>query len=458
MLSQLLTPGVLLELGLLAVACVALLLGLLKVDGGRSHFVATRLLVWLMVLASVLPVTIDQLTRGRIADVSGADAQLGSLGQQTSRGMQIALVIVAVLVLREAARAGARGPSGLYAVFFIGWFVTVLSSINNGWSPKLLGWLMPLVVLALFASARAGAPLLVELRRVLLAVVVVSLGMYFFVPSVATLSGTRSGVIDARLAGVFSHPNGMGAAAAVALLLSIATSKGLYRSVTIALAGVTLVLSDSRTALVAVAVCVPILLVAPGTTGARTSGQTRRLAVILGSLAGGFLLVQGLLTNSTDVASANGRTLVWDYVLQEWHTQPFFGAGPDGWTSARMIAAVPQYAGQAHNQFFETLYLFGLFGVVSMVLLIAVGLVRAWRFWLVGNALPLALLACLLVTGFSESPLKFDVSGLSAEGAIGLVVFAMVQMSQRKVTDAPTETEPLTLDRWAAELTDAARH
>jgi O-antigen ligase len=435
-LAQLLAPTTVLDLGLLALASLVTVLGLARVEGGHSRFPAGRVLVWLMVLASVLPTTIDELTQGRAAvDAGLADPALGSLAQNVSRAMQVALVIVAVLALREAVRSGASGTTAHYWLFFVLWFVTLLSAVNNVWSPKLLGGLMPLVAYALFAAARAGAPLIAELRRVMVAILVVSLTMYVLTPAVATLSATRStGVDDARLAGVFSHPNGMGAAAAVALLLALVMERGVARSMTVVLAVAALLLSDSRTALVAVAACVPLLLAAPRLQSTRVSSQARRLGVVVGALSGGFLLVQGLLTNSSDVASVNGRTLVWDYVIEEWHSQRYFGAGPDGWTSARLLAAVPQYAGQAHNQFFETLYLFGLFGVIVLTLLLVVNIASACRLFRAGNPLPLGVLVCLLVTGFSESPLKFDISGLSAEGAIALVTLAVIQGSKVRPT------------------------
>ena len=451
MFGQLLAPGALFQTGLLLLGAIVLLLTLAKIESAQDRHIAGRVLVWITVLASVLPVTLDELTRGRPADsaASPLDDQLGPLGAGVSRGLQVALVIVAMMAIREAVRHGLRGASGLYWLFLLAWFATLLSAINSAWSPKLLGWLMPLIVLALFAAARAGAPLLAELRRVVLAIVFVSLTMYVLVPSMATLSATRSsGAVDARLAGVFSQPNGMGAVAAVALILTLATTVGVYRTVTAAVAIVALVLADSRTALVAVAICVPVILAAPRLSTVKGSDQVRRLSVAACSLMGGFLLVQNLVSQSTDVASLNGRTLVWDYVIQEWHTQPLLGAGPDGWTGARMLADVPLYAGQAHNQFFETLFLYGVVGLVGLGLLVGASLVGALRMWRMQSPVPLGLLVCLLVTGFSESPFKFDIAGLSAEGAIGLVAIAVLQGPRRRTSaDADTCADALT-DAW----------
>ncbi len=461
MLQQLTAPRTLLEVALLVVATIVLLLALSRVESAESGYMAGRALVWLMVLTSVVPVTIDELTGGRSADVTGGvdDSQLGPLAQSLSHVMQVLLVLVAALALREAVLKRVRGASSAFWLILALWFVTLLSAIANSWSPKLLGWLLPLVVLALFASARSGAPILSELRRVLVAVLAASLAMFVLAPGAATMTATRSAEGGgARLAGVFSHPNGMGAAAAAALVLGLATSSGLRRVAISLMALLTLALADSRTALVAAAVCIPLVLAAPAAVGARVdSDAVRRLILAVCSLAGGTLVVQGLLANSTDISSVNGRTLVWQYVIEEWQRQPALGAGPDGWSAARLLAEVPQYAGQAHNQFFETLYLYGLAGVVVLGLVVVVALVKAGRLWRTGAPAALALLVCILVTGFSESPLKFDISGLTAEGAIALVAIAVIQAAR----PAPVRTARVggMADRgWAQETNRVLTH
>ena len=430
MIDKLATPDALFTAGLLILATALLMLMLAKAEFTHSRFVFGRTLVWLLVLVSVLPVTVDELSRGRSSDLTATllDDQLGPVATNVSRGMQIALVLVAWLAIQEALSHGARGASLVLGLFLLVWFCTVLSAVDNSWAPKPIGLMLPLIGWAVFASSRAGAPLLAELRRVLLAIVVVSLAMYVLAPSLATLSGTRSPDSDPRLAGVFSQPNGMGAAAAASLLLLLATTAGAYRVVTMSIAGVALILADSRTALFAVALCVPILLIAPHARRRRGPDQARQLLVTLGSLLAGFVVFQSLLHGSTNVSTLNGRTLIWEYVTQEWQTHPLLGAGPDGWTAARLLANVPLYAGQAHNEFFDTLYLFGVTGVIALVALLGYSLRGASRLWREGSPIPLAMLVCLVITGVSESPFKFDVTGVSAEGAIALVVLASVQV------------------------------
>jgi O-antigen ligase len=429
MLRSLADPQTALEGAGVALAVVVFLYVLAKVESGTSRHIGGRMLVWTLVLTPVLPTTVDIL-RGAGASLQTLtvdDSQLSSTAQNLSHVMQILLIASTILALRESSAAGARGTTTLFWLVTGLWFATLLSAIDSSWSPKLAGWLLPVVVYALFASSRAGMPVLAELRRVVFVLLGASLLMYALRPGLALESGTRGGSTALRLAGVFSQPNGLGDIAAAGLVLALATTRGVRLAVLAAVACACMVLSDSRSAFAAAAVAVPLVLAAPSMHGSRGRTAIRRLALVVGSVIAGVLIVQNTVLDTADLTALNGRTLIWEYVRQEWQQHPWFGAGPNGWLSARLLSEVPVYAGQAHNQFFDTLYLYGVVGLLALAALLVTCLVRAWGRWRLGAPAALALLVCLLVTGVAESPFKLDVSGFSQEGAIALCAIAAIQ-------------------------------
>jgi O-antigen ligase len=435
MLSSLSQPQTVFELALMLVAALVFLFALAKVEAGESRLLASRALVWIAVLTPVIPVTIDIL-RGAGATVQVVtvdDSQLSPTALFASHALQILLLIAAALSLRESAARAVRGTTLLFWLVQLLWFVTLLSAISSSWAPKLLGWTLPLVVFALFAAARAGAPVIADLRRAVFALLVSSLAMYILTPTLATDAATRSGSTALRLAGVFSQPNGLGEVAAVGLVLALATTRGVWLVVLSAIACTCIVLADSRTAFAAAAVSVPLVLAAPRRTGSRGRNVLRQLVLAAGSAIAAVLIIQSaVLGSGSDVSSLNGRTLVWDYVRQEWQQQPWLGAGPGGWQSARLLSQVPIYAGQAHNQFFESLYLYGIAGVLALAVLLVVAAVHARIEWSCGSPAPLAIIVCLIVTGFAESPFRMDVSGMSLEGVIALCTLSALQIGRAR--------------------------
>ena len=236
--------------------------------------------------------------------------------------------------------------------------------------------------------------------------------------------------VDTRLTGVLSHPNALAPVAATAFVVSVAR-RGRWWWLAAAAAGWTLWATDTRT----------MILVAPLALAVIEFERRRvvpalRAALIL-CLSGVMLFAlaaSGSLTTvlgSGDIRGLNGRTQVWEQSVKLWQSSPFVGAGPQAFGEDFRARTGLTFAGQAHNQFFQSLAAEGILGVLALcVLVVLLGRAAARNVANTGGA-SLALFVLFLANLSTEAPLR------ASRWSSNLLVFVCLLAVSLAQTDPP---------------------
>ena len=144
----------------------------------------------------------------------------------------------------------------------------------------------------------------------------------------------------------------------------------------------------------------------------RASGQASAIKLLLGLIVGliglALVLANGVFDRlfSDEVLSLTGRTSIWADTLAEFERYPWFGYGPDLWGVEYRIRLGKLFAGQAHNQFIQTLGESGLIGFSLLLMYLGVLLRLALRTFSASRGLSLALYLLILVRCITEAPLR----------------------------------------------------
>jgi len=221
--------------------------------------------------------------------------------------------------------------------------------------------------------------------------------------------------IDFRLYGVTSHPNALGPIAFLLLLLELySPSRSPLHWPVLGLALANFLLAQSMTAwLTAFAVMViaylPYRFMAFQTRAdGHASALKMSLILVVGLIGLIFALVNGGVDRlfSEDVLTLTGRTAIWTDTLAEFKLYPVFGYGPDLWGVEYRIRAGKLFAGQAHNQFIQTLGESGLVGFTLLLMYLGVLLNMALHSFRTSRGLSLALYTIIIVQCITEAPLR----------------------------------------------------
>ena len=130
-------------------------------------------------------------------------------------------------------------------------------------------------------------------------------------------------------------------------------------------------------------------------------------AVVLGSQSVTATVVQNVTAGALTRA-LNGRQSAWTYAYAEFQRNHLFGYGPSLFSPAyrALLPAQLQYAGQAHNQIFQTLGEAGIVGFAGLLIYCLAVSVAATRCTARTEGLAWALVASLFVRMVGEAPLR----------------------------------------------------
>jgi O-antigen ligase len=351
----------------------------------------------------------------------------------------------------------ARGPVALLIAFLAYFVCNYLLNGMFGTVPSMplqqAGY-AALVLVAVFVTPQSDLPKVLRAAKAgLMLVMVASLALLFVEPSLVRQTDTaeiRLPWVGFRLFGLGANPNSIATLAIVSLLLSIHQrfrSRALEAVNVLATLAV-LVLAQSQTSWLAVAIAVPALLV--GRTQLRLF--QRRTLFALGSLllvAGTGTLVAMFVTDHgfalTDIATGDryrelttltGRSAIWDAALLEWQDNPLFGYGPAMWDTAYRARLGMPFAFNAHNQYLQSLSIAGLVGLATLLpYLLLLGLFsfaspRPQR------GLAIALFLQILVRSFTEVPLDLG-TPFANEFFPHFLLFAVLASAGRAAAAAP---------------------
>lgn len=301
---------------------------------------------------------------------------------------------------------------------------------GNGMRPALLAALTVAPAIVFWASNAGWADTVPVLRWALRITVLPSLALAAGGPDwaywPADFGRTLFGV--PQLVGVTEHPNALGPAAAMLLVLEVAKPRRRRWQCWAVGAGLVLLLTQSRTAWMAIAVA------ALFAAAASREGWRRWL---VGTGVGVLLLWLRAAPPDVDFT---GRPAVWVYAWRVFRAHPLLGDGPGFLESASRKGLLPPSLGwmprHAHDQVLHVAATTGAIGLITLVVLLVGLAVGAGRAAKTTGGASAALFGVLVTRCVTEVPLSTGVTGF----LLNLVLFAVVfaGLRDRRPTDAPT--------------------
>jgi O-antigen ligase len=268
-------------------------------------------------------------------------------------------------------------------------------------------------VTALFVTPRLEVATITRLAKLVLGVyLVLSMGTFLLgLDDASSWFGAFLPGVDQRVSGIFDHPNRLGPAALLYLVLEyVHPSRRLVRLATSTLAFTLLVLSQSKTALVA-AVAVGLVLLASRWEPRKAlaaSGVALTLAmpaVLLTGIQPGDIVEELPIAH---VDTLTGRTDLWEMGWDLWVEAPVVGHGSGVFLTVAEQTG-ERWRAQAHNEYIQALAESGLVGLLALIAYLAVLLRIAARHAAATRNASMALVTILLLQTFTEVHLvSFD--------------------------------------------------
>lgn len=199
------------------------------------------------------------------------------------------------------------------------------------------------------------------------------------------------GVLGAgrSLSGPFANPNTLGAALALSFPFTFLLSGRTFRLLSATVILLTLLLSNSRTSMIAVAAAISLVVFLRYT---RASDRLR-VAVATGAMALAATASLAVPMLSTGPRAFTGRGRIWQETLLAWKTSPVIGNG---------FRWHPGY-GSTHNIPLQILAQGGLVWFFAVLAVLALGVLVARRDAAAGSYVPAAYLVSLVLVGLAES-------------------------------------------------------
>lgn len=424
-----------------------------------------QLQMWALVVASAGGVLL-----------SGRTLHFGEMGLQVEAGMGFGSTLSAKLLLalaiglavalclafatrawwqhQPADRFKARGlgqPNDVFAallVFYLAFSVVPLAfAPSHYFHVSLIYPFFIFLALILWLRYSSVDPVLV-VKQTLGVLVLGSLVAAAVLPNLALQPGYTGLVpgFNQRLWGITASANTLGSAALALFLIEVCepTKRRWLHAILLMGALVAMVLSQSKTALVAGLTCAALLatwrwFLATRTSATGRAGHGALLAIaglcLLGCVAvslmwvmladprilGGF--VRKLESRAVaDLATGTGRVDIWWFAIKSGLESPIFGHGADLWGVETRLRTGLTGATHAHNQFLQVFSRSGLIGLLAYVWLFCLLVIYTMRAFGPTRGASLALFLAFFVRSFVEVPLQPN-SVLGAEFFSFLLLF-----------------------------------
>lgn len=248
--------------------------------------------------------------------------------------------------------------------------------------------------------------------------------------------------LDVRLYGLGAHPNTLATLLLTYLLIDwltpFKTRWGRVHQVVVLLG---LVLAQSKTIWVLLILAYLIRMIYASLSlpplqrysALTLSGAALGAGILYLAIGPAWLDSADNLLPGSQLATLNGRTLIWQYTLDIWERNPWFGYGPDLWNAEMRL----QYAyvtgwifAHAHNQVVQTLGESGVVGAAGLFLYVAVFLVYGVRYAQATGVVAASLVVVILLRGITEIPLIRVIA--DANFFLHLLTFAFLVLASRQ--------------------------
>jgi hypothetical protein len=364
------------------------------------------------------------------------DTNINSLPISAITSLSLLLVAGFALTLRS----NRRFPPKLkpFAVASIAlWVVMIVSNIGAGAPTELRAVSGGLALAVVFLTVDKSKWPLTGLLWGLLTLTVLSLILGFTNDLAWTHDLQRFPLpiappVNGRLIGLSFSPNHLGYIAGLLVVVQILGPKTRLPTIPVlSIATLTVLYSGSRSTLLGLAVAA---------AAAVLIGQRRSVIWWLTGAAVGvasWILISDSLRVSGHVDTLNGRTIIWNAVLNSFDSHQIFGIGPGGWSRLVDAYHLPAYAVEGHNQVIDTLGKQGVVGLLVLVAWVVVAVVTITRLEGRDRVLPTALLGFMVGRSVFEVPLDVYFIG---PGTISIAAFAAAAAwsPARATSKAPT--------------------
>jgi exopolysaccharide production protein ExoQ len=388
--------------------------------------------------------------------VTQSEGAAGALGELSN--ILLLALLVFVIAIRLPKRLWPRwSPVLLGAVAF---FAGVALASLFGSRPIIYrgAFLFPLALIALsYLPSPSAQRLQRQLCLIALTYVYSSLLLAIVWPDKVAITGYPSvlGLPSFRLVGLVQQGTILGPIAALALFALYASPSIKYRWVHAISAGLVLVLSQGKTAWIAFIVGALVIWAyrAPNANG-RVARLSVAVLVLLLTVFQAFTpsgqdRLSDLSPSAQDFQTLNGRRLVWDATMDVWEQNRWFGYGPSLWdpTFRARYGEEFEFAGQAHNQFIQSLGEAGLVGLAGLLVYLACLMLSAWSGAVISRGFSLACLALIVVRLFTEAALRTYRLDASFALHLLLVHYVMVASDRGRVPSTMTTENVVPAER-----------
>ncbi|MCM6761085.1 hypothetical protein NB037_01520 [Rathayibacter sp. ZW T2_19] len=354
----------------------------------------------------------DLLLGGRLANLqnsSGAvvETRLGTFLLDVVR-IPVLLLTFAWIVVRHAQRGRIRIgavlalPLVTAALLASTWLATGSVGTTNKW------WVPPLIAASLVAIGPALRELQV-LGWVTGFVALFSLGFglvsdkAFMLQTVFLEQSSKALIGDRLLAGPFAQMNVLGLSMAAGLPFVFLIERRRIRFVLVAATVAALVLSASRTSIIAVLFVVTAALT---TVAFRTVASRRLVLVGFFAVTLGVQVLLPLLT--TDPEAFTSRGDIWIRSIERWPLSPVFGFGTGAYAPGSVLAGLLGYASwHGHNVFISAITMGGLILLGAIIVLFVAAWSRAMAL-VPESIVPAVGLITITSIGWAEVSFRLD--------------------------------------------------
>ncbi|MGB3652387.1 MAG: O-antigen ligase family protein [Rivularia sp. (in: cyanobacteria)] len=297
---------------------------------------------------------------------------------------------------------------------------SVLWSADMGSSLTYIRGLIRVYLLAVYLAMRYTFKEQIRFMAFALGTTAVLSIIFPLIPSFGGIHTTPE--LAGMWSGIFGHKNELGymMAWSAGVFLHLALSEPKYRLLRLGLFGLSIcliILSRSTTSLTIVITMICLLPLYKLSNNNNYKMQIIAISFVLMSLVSGLILILGnaetIVGTSGKDLTLNGRTDLWEPVLNQILQRPLFGYGYAAfWTSpfASNIRLTYEWASNSHNGFLEIMLDLGICGF----LIFAIGFIRfftmaLYRIVLVAKKpedyLPMQMLLIIIIVNISEARL-----------------------------------------------------
>ncbi|HDR7631644.1 O-antigen ligase family protein [Bacillus cereus] len=309
-----------------------------------------------------------------------------------------------------------------YIIYHIGILAACILGTKPYFSINIFMSLILLIGCILIIDYGAIKEIIKHIQYILLTYIYMSLLLGMLYPEWATTSYVNLlPIFNSRLSGVLAHANGLGPVAVLYIIFSrlVLSEKNTYRGMHLFAALIVLLWTESKTAIFILILVWVISLVNSfwESRGFRILFSCT-LVISMISFYLFFIISQfnanGLFYKVVneinklleEFSTLTGRFEIWNITIKTWLDNIMFGYGPEIWNLEFRTSYGKEYAGQAHNQFIQSLGETGLFGFICMTVFVGCLVYYGIKLSKETKSVSLMLVAFLLIRCITETPFR----------------------------------------------------